>query len=251
MRLRLVVLLGTVVFLSLILVTVYPSFSTVKRSIVEDAASAIRRNHRLTQWNRLIHRYLKMPLDHHYGSHAIVLLAAAHVCPSGPILELGMGTTSTTLLSRLAKDQRRLVVSADSDLRWINYFSSLSPNNTFHQFKHVEIKTEMGVEWAMANLEDMERWTIVFIDHRPGARRKFDLMSYAHRSDLVILHDTEQTSMYQYHEGLTFYPYQYRFTKLKTFTDILSTRNQTIIEQIRDLLQATNIFANGSIGEMF
>ena len=250
MRLRLVVALGILLVLFAVLFAFYPSIFFPKSLTIEEAASVIGRTNLRGEWYRFVRRYLKTPLDHHYGSHAIVLLAAAFLSPSGPILELGMGSTSTPLLSRLAQDQRRPLVSADSDQRWINYFSSLSSNNSFHRFKHVEIKTEMGVEWAMANLEDMERWNIVFLDHRPGPRRKFDLMAYSQRSDLVVLHDTEQTSMYQYHEGLKYYPYQFRFIKLKTFTDVLSTRNETIIDDIRYLLQSTPIFANGSLGEM-
>ena len=198
------------------------------------------------EWPRWIRQYLKMPLDEHYGSHALVLLAALFVCRTGPMLELGMGMSSTTLLSRFSLEQRRRLLSADSDLRWINYFSSLAKNNSYQRFQHVEVKSEMGMEWAMSNLEDAENWTLVFIDHRPGARRQFDLMSYAFRSELVIIHDTEKSGLYQYEQGLKYYPHRYRFTRLKTFTDALSTRNASLIESIRRLLESTpsTFFAN-------
>ena len=200
----------------------------------------------LVEWTELIRQYLKLPLDHHYGSHAIVLLAAVFLSRTGPMLELGMGMTSTPLLSQFAREQQRRLVSADSDLRWINYFSSLSKNNSWHQFKHVDVQSEMGVEWAMSNLEESENWTLVFIDHRPGPRRQFDLMSYAHRSTLVILHDTEKSGLYKYESGLKYYPYQYRFTRLKTFTDALSTSNASLVENIRYLLESTpaSFFSN-------
>ena len=200
----------------------------------------------LVEWTQLIRQHLKLPLDHHYGSHAIVLLAAVFLSRTGPMLELGMGMTSTSLLSRFSREQQRRLVSADSDLRWINYFSWLSKNNSWHRFKHVNVQSEMGVEWAMSNLEESENWTLVFIDHRPGPRRQFDLMSYAHRSTLVILHDTERSGLYKYGSGLKHYPYQYRFTRLKTFTDALSTRNASLIENIRYLLESTpaSFFSN-------
>ena len=76
----------------------------------------------LIEWNQMIEKYLTFPLDPQYGSHAIVLLAALYVAKSGPVLELGMGPTSSPLLHRLSKDQKRFLLSADSDIQWINYF---------------------------------------------------------------------------------------------------------------------------------
>jgi hypothetical protein len=138
------------------------------------------------EWNEIMKEYLEFSLDNHYGSHTIVLLAALYICNSGPILELGMESNSTPLLHRLTKDQNRFLLSADSDRRWINYFSSLTSNSTHHQLKYVQVQSEMGIEWATSNLEEYRNWSIVFVDHRPGPRRQFDLMSYFHRSHLVI-----------------------------------------------------------------
>jgi hypothetical protein len=50
----------------------------------------------------------------------------------------------------------------------------------------------MSVESALSDLEDYQDWTIVFIDHRSGPRRQFDLVLYAYRSDIVILNSTEK-----------------------------------------------------------
>jgi hypothetical protein len=190
------------------------------------------------EWNETIHKYLTFPLDTHYGSHAIVLLAAAIATKSGPILELGMGSTSTVLLHRLAIDQKRFLLSADSNLRWVSYFRSHLGNDSLHKIKYVEVNTEMGVEWAKADFGDSHNWSIVFIDHRPGPRRQFDLMLYAQRSTLVILHDTEQTSLYKYEEGLSAYHDKYRFTRLPTYTDVLSVNSEALIKKIRFLLES-------------
>lgn len=193
----------------------------------------------LFEWYEMINKHLTFPLDHHYGSHAIVLLAVLYASKSGPILELGMGSTSTPLLHGLALEQNRLLISADSDIRWINYYSDLFRNTTLHKLRHVEVESEMGIEWAKSGLQDHQAWSVVFIDHRPGPRRQFELMVYADRSDIVILHDTEQSTLYKYDRGLAVYPYKYRFTKLKTYTDVLSLKNATIIERIRYLLEST------------
>ncbi|CAF3585818.1 unnamed protein product [Rotaria socialis] len=207
----------------------------------------------LIKWNSMVHEYLKFPLANDYGSHSIVLLAALCATKSGPILELGMGTSSSPLLHRLALEQKRFLLSADSDRRWINYFSSFAVNNTLHELKYVEIKSEMGIEWATSNLEEYRNWTVVFIDHRPGSRRQFDLMSYSHRSDVVILHDTESSAVYQYDRALSLYPYKYRFSKLRPYTDVLSVRNEKLINVIRRLLETTPdyYFSNITLNKNF
>ena len=109
----------------------------------------------------------------------------------------------------------------------------------------------MGIEWATSELRDYKKWAIVFIDHRPGSRRQFDLIVYSQQSDLVILHDTEQSSLYRYNQGLLLYRYKYRFTKLKPYTDVLSSRNETLVNTIRDLLESTptNYFLNATFME--
>lgn len=205
---------------------------------LEGQQRSLNESENFTEWNETIFKYIKLPLRNDYGSHSIVLLAALYASKLGPILELGMGTASSPLLHSVALDQGRFILSADSDRRWINHFSPFTMNNTLHELKYVEVKTQMGIEWATSNLEDYRNWSIVFIDHRPGSRRQFDLMSYSYRSHVVIVHDTESSSLYQYDRGLSVYRYQYRFTKLRPHTDALSTKNQTLIMTIRRLLES-------------
>jgi hypothetical protein len=225
--------------LFVILVTFGSSLFIDKRSVTADHSSPIFEKNMLNEWNRMMRTHLTFPLDQHYGSHAIVLLAAVFVCRTGAILELGMGSTSTPLLARISHEQQRILLSADSDRRWSNYYSSFSLNNSLHRFRHIDVTTELGVEWAMTDLNSSSNWSLVLIDHRPGARRQFDLVLYAHRSDLVIVHDTDRSSTYQYDHALSYYPFKYRFTRLITYTDALSMRNAKLIEQIRFLLEST------------
>jgi len=242
MRLHISILVGILPCLVISFFTFYPKISSPNRLIKVGKQYVVinKSNTALYEWNKVMLKYLKFPLDHHYGSHTIVLLAVLYVTKSGPILELGMGSDSSPLLHRLAMDQKRLLISADSDVRWINYYSNYTVNNTLHKLKHVAVSSEMGIEWATSGLADQQAWSVVFIDHRPGPRRLYELMLYADRSDIVILHDTEKSLLYKYEKGLALYPYQYRFTKLKTYTDILSVRNEKVIKEIRHLLEATS-----------
>jgi len=79
-----------------------------------------------------------------YGTHARLLLVAA-MMTHGDILELGMGDHSTQLLHDILeednKSEKRMLVSAESDLEWLESYKSLvSP---FHQILHVESCQEM------------------------------------------------------------------------------------------------------------
>ena len=246
-------LIGVSIMLCLVFVF-FPNepYQTPIRKMTEPV-TIIKEENTLTEWTKMIEKYLTFPLnDNNYGSHAIVLLAAVYVSKSGPIVELGMGSTSSPLLHRLSLDQNRQLLSADSDIRWINYFSSFSSNNTLHRLKYIEIKSQMGVEWAKMNLENYTGWSVVFIDHRPGSRRQFDLIFYSQNNDLVVLHDTEKSSLYNYDKGLALYRYRYRFTRLEPYTDILSSTKESLIRRIRYLLESTPahyFFSNTTLKE--
>jgi hypothetical protein len=252
MKSRLTIAVTILPCLVIFFIIVYPTISNQNRIIKVGKKFLLMKptDTALYEWHKMIHKYLTFPLDHGYGSHAIVLLAVLYATQSGPILELGMGSTSSPLLHNLAIDQKRLLVSADSDIRWINYFNYFTLNNTLHKLKHIEVKTEMGIEWASSALHVMQDWSVVFIDHRPGGRRQFDLTLYAKYSHIVVLHDTEKSDLYKYGRGLSVYPYKYRFKKLKTYTDVLSEKNETIINRVQYLLASipdiyfTNITLN-------
>jgi hypothetical protein len=99
---------------------------------------------------------------------------ASHSAPPCPILELGCGPGSTSLLHAQAL-LGRLVVSADSNMSWCDPHKHAHP---LHEFKLVE------QEWAgwdalySSEAVDRKDWSIVFIDHwpsvlRPAALRRF------------------------------------------------------------------------------
>jgi len=74
-----------------------------------------------------------------YGTHARLLLVAA-MMTHGDILELGMGDHSTQLLHDILeednKSEKRMLVSAESDLEWLERFKIFS--SSFHQILYVK-----------------------------------------------------------------------------------------------------------------
>lgn len=185
-------------------------------------------------WFRIIEHYLQFPLDNLYGSHQPVLLATSILTfDGGPVLELGCGYFSTVLLHRIiVVEQQRYLLSTDTDLEWLTKFQN-NMSSSLHEFRHVKQTSD----WNFIGT-NRPRWTMALIDHKPGERRTTDLIRLANITDIVILHDTETTG-YKYEPGLAYYPYQYRYKYLSTYTDVLSQKQRTLVWNIKHLLELT------------
>jgi hypothetical protein len=186
-------------------------------------------------WLKIIKHYVPVPLESGYGSHKIALLAASILTAQdgGPAMEMGCGYYSTILLHQiLVNEQKRYLLSTDTDREWLSKFEANFSSPT-HQFRHISRTSD----WDNVGI-DRPRWSIVFIDHKPGERRVVDMIRLANVSDVVIVHDSE-TSSYNYEQGLSLYPYKYRYNYLSTNTDVISKSNGTLFQHIRHLLELT------------
>jgi hypothetical protein len=186
-------------------------------------------------WFRIIKHYIPLPLESGLGSHKLALLAASILTAQHdkPVMEMGCGYYSTILLHRIiVNEQKRFLLSTDTDREWLLKFET-NMSSSLHQFRHINQTSE----WDNVGL-DRPRWSIVFIDHKPGERRVIDIIRLANVSDIVIVHDTE-TSSYNYESGLAKYSYRYRYNYLPTHTDVLSKNNETLFRNIKYLLQLT------------
>jgi hypothetical protein len=195
----------------------------------------VSQNELSTHWLRIIKHYLRLPLETGYGSHKLALLAASILTgkDGGPVMEMGCGYHSTVILHKIVVvEQKRYLLSTDTDREWLSKFEA-NMSSSIHQFRHIKDVSE----WDSVGV-DRPRWSIVFIDHKPGERRVVDIIRLANVSDIVIVHDTE-TASYNYERGLSQYPYRYHFTYLSTGTDIASKTNGTLFQSIKHLLELT------------
>ncbi|CAF0787838.1 unnamed protein product [Rotaria sordida] len=185
-------------------------------------------------WLRIIKHYIRVPLDNRYGSHQLVLLATSILTSGGgPVLELGCGYFSTILLHQIiVVEQKRYLLSTDTDLKWLSKFKA-NISSSLHEFRHIKTTKE----WDHIGTNH-PRWSVAFIDHKPGKRRVIDLIRLANVTDIVVLHDTG-TAGYKYETGLIVYPYRYRYKYLSTNTDVLNKYNGTLFRNIRLLLELT------------
>ena len=162
-----------------------------------------------------------------YTTH-IAPLVTAVMQTDGPVLELGCGDTSTPVLHAICAAQRRPLLSADTDEAFISRFANL--RSEMHTFKFVPAYVRRspdnpdGSAWDSVGQETPDgRWSVVFVDHRPGERRREDIARFADRADIVVVHDTEEAS-YGYEPVLSRFRFRHDDTRLTPWTSLVSNR---------------------------
>lgn len=164
-----------------------------------------------------------IPNDNQYGTHFIPLTFAM-LYTNGPILEMGAGHYSTPLLHLMSEKLNRKLYTADTSRNWLEEFTEFE--NELHEFHYVPVYDD---DWSLNPRPNMwdkfldieNGWGVVFIDHRPGDRRKVDVANYAQKTQIVVVHDTEESS-YDYESAFSMYKYRKDYKRFETCTTLLS-----------------------------
>jgi hypothetical protein len=120
------------------------------------------------------------------GASHLHLLLACVAATSGPVLEIGIGHTSTPCLHSVCCAAQRPLVSLESDPDWLAQFSEWDRDG------HV-----LGVDDQSAIAEARrgyqgQRWSVVFIDDSPGAEARAEQLNwFLPIADYVVMHDCE------------------------------------------------------------
>lgn len=147
------------------------------------------------------------------GSHLPILVKLL-LMTDGPILELGTGFHSTSIIHWLCAEKKRKIVSYESDDKYVkmakNYLSD------FHEVYQVS-------DWSKIDI-DSQHWSIVFVDHGPSEQRKIEMARVTNNADYVIAHDSEPKNdkNYHYSEIANLYKYRYNYNKVYPHTSVFS-----------------------------
>lgn len=157
-----------------------------------------------------------------FATH-LPLLAWAVQHTKGPVLEFGAGEYSTPLLDVLTEG--RAVITLESDAIWAGRIGALVRNP-----RHVVIHVE---DWGACPLPEAvpdrwERWSVVLIDHAPSKRRKIDLERMRNLADLIVVHDTEPKTPYDFQDILATFPYRHDDKRWHTQTSVVSMTEHAI-----------------------
>lgn len=155
-------------------------------------------------------------LDPGWGSHIPVLIEALRQT-TGPVLELGMGHSSTILLHMLCADQGRKLISYDNDQTYIKIFRKFSDQG--HEIKLVN--------WDEIDIS--QRWGVVLVDEGPAEQRIKNIRKLVNNADFLVLHDTEDP-IYHYDEIYPLFKYRFDYTKFRTHATVLSNIKKFIYD---------------------
>lgn len=153
------------------------------------------------------------------ATHIPILMRVVSMT-NGPILELGMGYYSTTILNWICTIEERELVSYESSKFYFKKF--VSYENSFHKLYHVK-------NWEDADIE--KQWDVAFIDHAPGERRREDIKRLANYAQYIICHDSEPSEDlggredglgYQYSLIYPLFKYRYNYDQVVPNTVVLS-----------------------------
>ena len=180
--------------------------------------------------NSRLHQMKSQNLNLAYGSHFHALLPCLH-WTQGPILEVGAGCYSTSLLSLYS--QSRYCRTVESDWQWLEKVKNFFPascdltQDRGHEFQHVE-------NYRDAVMEDRP-WDIVFIDQGDHDSRVETALRMKDKSRLVIMHDTEHANL---DAALNSYRYRYDLKAILPHTSIASQVDD--LGWLKELLKAYN-----------
>lgn len=151
-----------------------------------------------------------------YGTH-ITPLTTAVLATYGPVFEMGSGDFSTPLLHSICKRMNREMLTADTDKDWLLNFKDLaSPEHKFIYVPVYELK-DPSLWGKVGN----QKWSVVFIDHRPGERRALDILRFKELAEIIVVHDTENPG-YQYENSFKEFKYRYDYLRYSVRTTLVS-----------------------------
>jgi hypothetical protein len=95
-----------------------------------------------------------------YATHLSMLIKVVEAT-DGPVLDLGAGDSRTPILHRLVSEQGRLLVSMETDEKYLSRFEDL--RGSLHKLVLVS-------DWLTVDL--FGQWSVVLVDHRPAKQRR-------------------------------------------------------------------------------
>jgi hypothetical protein len=147
------------------------------------------------------------------GTHLPALIKAVNMT-SEPILELGTGMFSTPYLHYACYEEKRKLVSYESDPEYYEWAKNFE--NEYHQVIFVE-------DWNTLDLSG--HWSVALVDQLPKERRRFDIIKLKDNVDYIVAHDARARGEKNYYKYSRVYPlFKYRkdFGRERPFTVVLS-----------------------------
>jgi hypothetical protein len=135
-------------------------------------------------------------------SHRPLLYVALELTKNSnkPILELGCGDGSTLYLNRYIENDKRKLISLDTNQEWLSKYNHLGSDKHELVFKKDNLSWDKDqLKWYDAS-QDLPEWldgvtengiSVCLVDHACGERRHVDIQKIYDKCDIIVIHDTE------------------------------------------------------------
>ena len=133
-------------------------------------------------------------------SYYPLLHLALETTKQGDVIEMGTGHGSTQLLHDYCEANERSLFSYEEKQIWLDKFMNLE--SPLHSLRFVN-------DWDIVK-ELHQSANVVFIDHAPGERRKFDIVNFKDTKGILVCHDTEPPADYGYEMRQHFSLFKYK-----------------------------------------
>lgn len=246
MKTRLFYFIIIVLALNLLMLNIMLS-KTVSDSIEDDVEDILLSNSEYTAsdlHNDLLDIKPLLLKSSDFATHSPVLLACVKMT-HGPVMEMGIGYSSTTILNKYVAKAGRYALSAETDINWLSQWKNVTTKN--HKFVYVPVYgdnigcydkgdecTKNGSAWSSIGSD--RKWSVVLVDHRPGERRIHDIFRLMNNSNLIIAHDTQQET-YKWSNVFHLFKNVYTFKAMTPTTTLLATEENTeLFNKVASLL---------------
>ena len=152
-----------------------------------------------------------------YGTHHVVMADLVARSEYGPVLECGMGYSSTPMLHRMCSGMKRPLFSFETVPDWADRFSALA--------NHLHI-IDVVADWKTVSEIESIPWAVAFVDNAPGETRIDLIRRLKGHARWSVAHDSERDystgANYGYEKGKPLFKYVSEYRFLRPYTLVLS-----------------------------
>ncbi len=152
-----------------------------------------------------------------WGSHIPLLASVVATARPGPVLEIGVGRSSSPLLVEMCRATGRGLVGLDSEQAWLDEIADIGYPKLVHMPDWSKLPDWLdATQWS-------HTWSVIFVDHGPGDARLPVLKMLRGLAEFIVCHDTRnEPYLPGFDAELDSYRYRFDYVKMTPSTTVVS-----------------------------
>jgi hypothetical protein len=156
-----------------------------------------------------------------WGSHIPMLASVIATARPGPVLEIGVGRASSSLLVEMCRAMGRDLVGLDSSSEWIEEIREIG-YPTLVNVSDWSTLPDLLLEGPIP-FRTMSEWSVIFIDHGPAEARLPVLKACRGYAEFIVCHDAHNPGyLVGFDEYLDTFRFRSDYTLMAAQTSVVS-----------------------------